>query len=173
MAFTLTEQLQRLGVEKSLAAEIARQLSAGPVSINRLLAVGMPVGLAVQLVKGITDKGIKVDKLTAMGMNPVVARYLGKQINLPPVNTVLPTVSGAHQVGQIETSSDGTWASTPSATFARQWLADGVEIAGATGTTYTPVTGDIGKTLSIRITATNANGSTTATSLPSPAVIAA
>jgi hypothetical protein len=88
-------------------------------------------------------------------------------------NTVLPAITGTAQVGQVLTTTNGTWNGTPAPTYTRQWKANGVAIVGATGTTYTPVVGDIGKTITCTITATNTAGATTATSAATAAVIAA
>lgn len=89
-----------------------------------------------------------------------------------PVNTVLPAITGTAKVGQTLTVSNGTWTSTTTPTFTRQWKAAGVNIAGATGATYVPVTGDIGKAITCAVTATNTGGSTTATSAATVAVVA-
>ncbi|MYB50463.1 MAG: hypothetical protein F4X72_14565 [Dehalococcoidia bacterium] len=58
--------------------------------------------------------------------------------------------------------------------FAYQWLADGTAIAGATNTTYTPVAGDVGKTISVTVSFTdNAGHSESLTSQATAAVTAA
>ena len=67
-------------------------------------------------------------------------------------NSVLPTISGTPTVGATLTSTQGTWIAPVGTTFARQWLADGVNIAGATATTYKPVAGDVGKKISVKVT---------------------
>ncbi len=97
-----------------------------------------------------------------------------------PVNTVLPLLSGAAQVGQRLTGSDGTWTGAHPITFTRKWRlcnAAGtscVDIAGATGASYVPVAGDVGKTLRLRVTGSNsAGGPVTADSLQTAAVVAA
>lgn len=103
-----------------------------------------------------------------------VASYIGAGIVNgigSPVNTVAPALSGTAQVGQTLTSTTGTWSGTP--TYARQWFAAGVAISGATGATYVPVVGDVGKALTVRVTATNDKGSVSATSAPTAAVVAA
>lgn len=89
----------------------------------------------------------------------------------PPVNSVLPAITGTAQVGQTLTSSNGTWSGSP--TFTRQWKANGTNISGATNSTYVPVVGDIGKTITVTVTATNAGGSATATSAATAAVVSA
>lgn len=91
---------------------------------------------------------------------------------LPPVNTVAPALSSsAAYVGQELTASNGTWSNSPSS-YSYQWFwADTVTpISGATSASYTPVTGDLGHTLARNVTATNAGGSTTASSNVSAAV---
>lgn len=93
--------------------------------------------------------------------------------NTPLINTVLPAITGTAQVGQVLTATNGTWTGNPTITYARQWKADGVNIAGATGTTYTPVIGDIGKVITVTVTATNPDWSGAATSAATAAVIAA
>ena len=51
------------------------------------------------------------------------------------------------------------------ATFAYQWLADDVDISGATDATYTLVAGDEGKTIQVRVSFTdNAENEETLTS---------
>jgi predicted secreted protein len=88
-----------------------------------------------------------------------------------PTNTLLPSISGTPQVGQVLTAIPGTWTGNPSFTY--QWRNEGVDIGGATSVTYTPVVGDVGDVLTVRVTATNTSGSANATSGPSAAVIAA
>lgn len=91
----------------------------------------------------------------------------------PPANTVAPAITGTAQVGQTLTVSNGTWTGNPTPTFARQWRANGANISGATATTYVPVVGDIGKTITCTVTATNTVDSAQRTSAATTAVIAA
>ncbi|MBI2692544.1 MAG: thrombospondin type 3 repeat-containing protein [Solirubrobacterales bacterium] len=76
----------------------------------------------------------------------------------------------------VNVDFDGAWGGFPTPTYARQWrLCDAAgascaNISGATGTSYTPVVGDIGKTLVLQVTATNSNGSTSASSAPSEVI---
>jgi hypothetical protein len=84
--------------------------------------------------------------------------------------TAGPSITGTAQVGQTLTASS-TWTNSP--TLARQWYADGAIISGATSTTYVPVSGDIGKKITVTVTASKTGFSTvTATSAPTVAVIA-
>ena len=67
-------------------------------------------------------------------------------------NTVKPTVTGTAKVGSTLTATPGTW--NPSgATFGYQWSANGVAIAGATGTTLKPVLAQVGKRITVLVTA--------------------
>ena len=68
-------------------------------------------------------------------------------------NSVLPTVTGTAVLGQVLTGNTGTWA-PGDVVLARQWLRDGTPIVGATGGTYTTVVDDVGKAISLRVTAT-------------------
>jgi hypothetical protein len=85
-----------------------------------------------------------------------------------PVNTGAPSVSGSPRVSATLTAGNGTW--TPSgATFTYDWqrgdpLNGFQDIAGATGSTYTLATADVGETVRVKVTATNVDGATSATS---------
>lgn len=74
-------------------------------------------------------------------------------------------VSGSGADGTVLTATPAVVA--PSGTSrAYQWYKDGVAISGATSTTYTVVTGDIGANLTVWETITNANGSQVSRSAP-------
>ena len=96
-----------------------------------------------------------------------------------PVNTPaagLPTISGTAQVGETLvaytsgiTDEDGL----TNAAFAYQWRADGSDIAGATGSSYTLVDADEGKTINVRVSFTDdAGNAETLTSAATDAVAA-
>ncbi len=86
-----------------------------------------------------------------------------------PSNTSPPTISGTPQVGQSLTASDGTWSNNPTS-FAYQWLRCNpggqacASVANGTQKTYTLVGADAGRTIRVRVTATNADGSSSAQS---------
>ena len=82
-----------------------------------------------------------------------------------PVNTVAPSISGAPTQGGTLTGADGTWASSAGAiSYTRAWLRDGVAISGATSSSYVLDAADVGTMIGYRVTATNSDGSTQATS---------
>ena len=75
--------------------------------------------------------------------------------------TGAPTIRGTVQVGETLTADTSGIADADgltSATFTYGWLADDVEIAGATGSTYTLAADDEGKALKVRVTFTDDAG---------------
>jgi hypothetical protein len=85
-----------------------------------------------------------------------------------PINTAAPTKSATFfSPTYVATGTNGTWNSDAGyipTSYSYQWLRNGVAISGASATTYTIQTADVGTTLSFQVTATNARGSTTAVS---------
>lgn len=90
-----------------------------------------------------------------------------------PANTVAPALSGTATVGQTLTVTNGTWTGSPTPTYSRAWLRDGVVIPGATGTTYVLVGADEDAVITVRVTATNTTGTASAVSNASAPVAAA
>lgn len=88
-----------------------------------------------------------------------------------PVNTVAPAVTGTARVGFTLTTTNGTWRGE-GITFTRQWRRGSTSV-GTGLTTYVPVVGDIGSTMTCRVTATNYAGAVVAVSNTTAAVIAA
>ncbi len=86
-----------------------------------------------------------------------------------PANTVLPAISGVATEGQVLSAVDGAWSNSPTG-FAYQWQrcdsagANCAGIGGATSSAYALVAADVGRTLRVVVTATNAVGSASATS---------
>ncbi len=94
-----------------------------------------------------------------------------------PVDIGAPSIGGSLQEGQTLTATAGEWAGTGPISFAYQWLRCSVaggsceEIAGATGTTYTPGVADLASNLAVVVTATNAQGAAGATSPETQAIL--
>ncbi len=88
---------------------------------------------------------------------------LGKRAASPPVNTVLPAITGTPTEGETLTAVPGTFTGTVTSR-AYQWNRAGVPIVDADDLTYVPVADDVGSVLTFTDTATNAGGSTSATS---------
>jgi peptidoglycan/xylan/chitin deacetylase (PgdA/CDA1 family) len=87
-----------------------------------------------------------------------------------PVNTSVPTISGTAQEGQLLSASPGTWSGTAPISYAYQWRrcdsggAGCTNVAGATTSTYTLVTADVGATIRVLVTGSNSVGSSSASS---------
>ena len=96
----------------------------------------------------------------------------------PPANSVLPAITGTTAQGQTLTSDNGTWTGSPTS-YGYQWRrcdASGnscVNVSGATSATYALGASDVGATIDAVVRATNAGGSTNATSQPSAVIQAA
>jgi hypothetical protein len=89
-----------------------------------------------------------------------------------PECLVLPLIFGLPVAGGTLTADVGRWASSNGAiVYTYQWLNGGANISGATLSTLVTVDGtDEGKIISLRVTATNASGATSATSTALPAL---
>jgi hypothetical protein len=96
---------------------------------------------------------------------------------LPPVNTAPPTVTGTTTEGQTLTATAGTWNGSPTS-YAYQWQDCNTvgeacsNIAGAVAATYVLAAGDVGQTLRVAVTATNAGGSAQASSAQTATIAA-
>jgi hypothetical protein len=86
-----------------------------------------------------------------------------------PENTALPSIEGVAKEGQKLTASHGKWTEEPTS-YAYRWQdcdATGescAKISGATGSTYNLVGSDVGHTVRVVVTATNAGGASEASS---------
>jgi hypothetical protein len=91
-----------------------------------------------------------------------------------PTNTAEPQISGTPVVGGTLKATRGTWTGSPTS-YGYQWArcpssggaadaSDCAAIGGATTSSYVPGSSDVGKTLRVRVTATNADGSKTVAS---------
>ena len=92
-----------------------------------------------------------------------------------PVNTGEPSITGTPMAGEILRATTGTWTGTGTLTYAFRWLrcdasgsrADGSDctpISQATRRTYEVRRADVGFRLRVRVTASNADGSSSAAS---------
>ena len=110
----------------------------------------------------------------AGGSGLVVIRYV------PPSPTISTsaTISGTTTYGQTLSSTTGVWNNIPS-TYTYQWLIAATvggtysNIPGATSSTYSLTSSDVGKYIKVAVTATNVGGSATDTSTATGAISAA
>jgi hypothetical protein len=84
---------------------------------------------------------------TSAGTAAVVAAPAAKAFAIASA----PTVTGSASVGGVLTAATGTWSPAPAFTY--QWTVGTTAITGATGSTYTVGTADLGKTITVTITA--------------------
>lgn len=81
-----------------------------------------------------------------------------------PENILLPLIIHEHNPPQAldDVGIESAWVGASSFTYS--WKRAGVAISGATSSTYTLTAPDVGPEITVTVTATNANGSTSATS---------
>ena len=95
---------------------------------------------------------------------------------LAPTNTTPASITGTPTNGQTLSAVDGQWTGATPITFTYVWQACDATgaacqpIAGATAKTYLLTSAVVGKTLRVVVTATNANGARTSTSVPTAVV---
>jgi hypothetical protein len=96
-----------------------------------------------------------------------------------PTNAQPPAISGTPTEGQALTASTGNWNGTTPITYAYSWRrcdktgGSCSGISGATASSYTLTSVDVGNTVRVRVTASNSSGSNSSTSVPSSVVAAA
>ena len=104
----------------------------------------------------------------------VVRSFAVWQLSLP-ANTLAPSISGTAKVATQLTGSPGTWGGypAPSTPYAYAWFSctgsgsasatkpsNCTAISGATASTFTPTSTQVGKYLRLKVTASNTSGST-------------
>lgn len=107
------------------------------------------------------------DKYRCVVSNPagsVNSTEVTLTVIVAPANTVAPTLSGTAEEGQTLTCSTGTWTGTATITYGYQWQRNASNISGATASTRTLASDDVGQSVRCVVTATNAAGSSSANS---------
>jgi surface protein len=163
--------------------KIAENYGAGLVNGSYLNGIAEAIGVDLT-----TSTDLMRDILAAIGGNPesstdylqdIVIAYGGYEpVNgnwmeaweaitatppVPaPVNTVLPEITGTPIPGNQLATTDGTWDNSPTS-YAYQWMRGATNI-GDNQNAYTLVNDDRGQSITCVVTATNAGGSTPATS---------
>ena len=110
-----------------------------------------------------------VTETNVHGATSATSAAVGPLTSGPPLNSVLPVISGAPKAGSVLTASPGTWSPAASSyAYAWQYSADGqsgwVSIPSARAASFTADSTYAGTYLRVRVTATNGAGATTATS---------
>ena len=66
-----------------------------------------------------------------------------------------PSIAGTARVGELLTADPGTWAPAD-VTFSYSWYANGEQLPGVTGPSYTPSTDQVGRRIRVRVIASKA-----------------
>src|SRR4029079_16813973 len=122
------------------------------------------VGHTIDVVASYTDGHGTAEAVTS------VATATGTNVNDPPTGTV--TISGTAQENQVLTASNTLADADGLGAIGYQWQRDGVNVAGATGTTYTLGNADVGHTLDVVASYTDGHGTAEAVSSASTAAVA-
>jgi hypothetical protein len=130
-------------------------------------------------MKGFRWLGLPAVAALAVLLFALTAGIGSARTAVAPNNTSPPTISGKAQVGELLKADPGTWTGTPAPTFTYQWrICDqngGAchDITGATGNEYSIKSNDQGNAIRVQVTGRNADGTDTATSVPSAVIAAA
>jgi hypothetical protein len=139
-------------------------------SASTYTVLSTDLGSTIKLVFSVTNSlgGVQDSVLTA----PV-----GSTGASAPANTALPAITGVAQAGQGLAVSTGSWSGSPTS-YSYQWRrCDSIgagcsAVSGATTSTYTVSSTDVGSTLRAAVTATNSAGSASATAAATAVVTA-
>jgi hypothetical protein len=99
----------------------------------------------------------------AAGSGTATSSALGPVLDLAPVNTVAPVLSGTATVGQTLSVTNGTWTNPPTS-YSYDWRRNGTSIGAANQNTYGLTVTDNGANITCVVTATNSGGSVSASS---------
>ena len=125
-------------------------ISGATASTYRLVAADLGSAISVRVTPVLT--GYTSSARTSLATSGVVAGSF---------TTTTPTINGTAEVGETLTVQVAAW--SPSATFTYQWKRDGVNISGATGSTYVVTLADAGSAISVTVTGTATGVETTST----------
>ena len=133
----------------SLARDLAQRTVVGQGTTPDAAAV-----TATADAEHLQEAGDAYDAVVAL------AKVAGVDVTTPPLKAapkaLLPPLAvGLPVVGLPLVATPGLW-SVPGVKLTYQWNADGTPIRGATGMLYRPVAGDVGKRLTVTVTASKA-----------------
>jgi hypothetical protein len=154
-----------------------------PISYAYQWQLCSALGQACEALAGATGSSLKLDPseigktldvvVTATnvaGSASVTSSLTSLIAGILPTNTSSPSISGVLQDGSLLSATNGSWAGSEPISYTYQWqlcnaLGKACEsISGATDTSLKLDPSEIGKTLALVVTATNAAGSTSVTS---------
>ncbi len=121
---------------------------------------------------------VMVTASNAGGSTPANSAATGTVRPLAPANTKPPIISGSAVEGETLKAGIGSWSESPTS-YAYQWQdcngagASCLDVSGAHSATYTLASGDVDHTIRVVVTASNAGGSTPASSAATGTVLPA
>jgi serine protease AprX len=144
----------------------------GGATDTTLVVPAGSTGSTVRAIETVTDAtgGSASAASEPVAISAVVTAPAADPLPTAPASTGLPTIAGAAVIGSTLTAQDAGWAGTPPIDLAYQWqrcAADGggcMDVAGANTESYVVSWADVGSTLRVTVTATNAVGSESTTS---------
>jgi hypothetical protein len=171
----------------TLALQPAAAYAASPSNGDQFTVLGNAVGSTSGAFANVTTSPALGDGATfnlSYGNDNAIATVDAPVHTGPtaPQNTVPPVISGQTVAGQILTTTDGSWTQNPTS-ITYQWedcpagstaiTSACTVIPGATASSYTLANGDVGKDVSVVVTAANAAGSAAADAVPVGPITAA
>ncbi|GAB4100705.1 S8 family serine peptidase [Sinomonas halotolerans] len=138
------------GTWEPAPVELAYQWKRGGVAIPgataaAYTAVAADAGTSLSVTVTGTKSGFDPVSQTSAGTAAVAAGTLASSA---------PTISGTAKVGYTLKANPGTW--TAGTSFRYQWYRSGAAISGATGQYYKLVAADRGRTMTVRVTGSQA-----------------
>jgi hypothetical protein len=112
----------------------------------------------------------------ANGSTAAISAATGTVMPLAPASEAPPVLTGTAEVGETLSASSGTWTGSPTS-YAYRWEdcdsagEECSEVSGATSPSYKLTASDVGHTVVVVVTASNAGGPTSAASNPSAVVV--
>jgi hypothetical protein len=153
-----------------------RDCDAGGANCTDIAGANTSTYIPVAADAGLTLR-IKVTATNSGGIATATSAATNVVTISAPVNSVLPVVTGTTQQGETLTATTGAWSLSPTG-YTYQWQdcnragASCASVAGSgTASTYVPVVSDVGQTLRVVVTATNASGSHSAASLATGLIV--
>lgn len=107
------------------------------------------------------------------GTTETASNAITAQTFTAPVISGVPTISGTEEQGQTLTATAASHTGNPTPTETWQWERSGAAISGATSSTYLLAAADVGETITVVQTETNAIGSDVAESAATGTIAAA
>jgi hypothetical protein len=134
---------------------------SGAASSSTYTVQSTDVGSAIEVIVTASNAG---------GGNPATSNSTKTVLPAAPAVTGAPGIGGTPQQGDTLTATNGTWNNNPTK-FTYAWedcdsSGNCSAISGATAKTYKLATTDVGKLLSVTVTASNSGGAAAVTSAP-------